>query len=70
MEQTSGSYIREMVIIGASKESLDTETYSQEAIDEALRAIKEFGGLNNDNKAKANTTDDGDWGDTQDVEGW
>lgn len=70
MEQTGGSYIREMVIIGASKESLDTETYSQEAIDEALRAIKEFGGLNNDNKAKANTTDDDDWGNAQDEEGW
>lgn len=37
------NYIRELEVIGADPETIDTETYTKEAIDEALRADKEFG---------------------------
>lgn len=37
------SYIRELVITGADPESIDEETYSEEAIEEALKALNEFG---------------------------
>ena len=60
--------IRELTIIGANKETLDTETYTQETVDEALQAIREFGGLNTNTKAAS--TDDGDWGATEEEEGW
>ena len=68
MDQTGNSYIRELTIIGANKETLDTETYTQETVDEALQAIREFGGLSTN--TKASSTDDGDWGATEEEEGW
>lgn len=40
-------YIRELVITGANPESIDTETYTEEAINEALKALKEFGQAEN-----------------------
>ena len=68
MDQTGNSYIRELTIIGANKETLDTETYTQETVDEALQAIREFGGLNTNTKVVS--TDDGDWGAIEEEEGW
>ena len=40
----------------------------KETVDEALQAIREFGGLNTNTKAAS--TDDGDWGATEEEEGW
>ena len=40
----------------------------KETVDEALQAIREFGGLNTN--TKASSTDDGDWGATEEEEGW
>lgn len=42
-KKVNGTYIRELVITGADPESIDKDTYSEEKIDEALRALKEFG---------------------------
>lgn len=42
------NYIRELEIIGANPQTIDTETYTKEKIDEALRADKEYGDNNND----------------------
>ena len=54
------SFIRELVITGADPSKIDTITYSEEAMDEAVRAIKEFG----DNPTVNNDTND-DWGTSQ-----
>ncbi|MFC8685997.1 hypothetical protein [Brevibacillus porteri] len=37
------NYIRELVITGADPESIDTETYTEKIIEEALKVLKEFG---------------------------
>lgn len=63
-KRVNNTYIRELVITGADPETLDTETYTEEIIDEAMKAIKEFGdtGAN-----KAGTGKDG-WGDAKTIE--
>jgi hypothetical protein len=40
------SYIREMVITGADPSTIDKDTYTEKAIEEALKANEEFGGDN------------------------
>lgn len=57
MDQVNRSYIRELEIRGANPESIDVDTYTKENIEEALRAIKEFGGTTN-----SATTNNDDWG--------
>ena len=42
-DNASKPSIRELVITGADPSSIDTETYSEEEIDKAVRALKEFG---------------------------
>ena len=37
------NYIRELVITGADPNSIDKETYSEKQLEEAIRAIREFG---------------------------
>ena len=60
------SFIRELVITGANPNSFDTETYTEEALDEAVRALKEFGedGTTNSSdewgSAAPSSTDDSD----------
>ena len=49
--------IRELEITGANPSSIDTDTYSEEEIETALRALREFG---DDTSSSANSTDD--WG--------
>jgi len=53
-KQVKNNYIRELVITGADPESIDKETYSEQIIEDALRAYKEFG-ASNDNT-------EGSWG--------
>jgi hypothetical protein len=52
-KRVNKNYIRELVITGADPESIDTETYTEEAINEALKALNEFGQASNSS---------GDWG--------
>ena len=59
MEQVSRTYIRELEIVGANPDTIDTETYTKENIEEALRAIKDFGGTTKDN---GETKSSSDWG--------
>ena len=42
-DNASKPSIRELVITGADPSSIDTKTYSEEEIDKAVRALKEFG---------------------------
>lgn len=42
-KKISNSYIRELVIMGADPETLDKETYTEEIIDEAMKALNEYG---------------------------
>lgn len=51
--------IRELVITGADPNSIDTDTYSEKALDEAVRALKEFG---EETEGKS----DNDWGSVDD----
>ena len=53
-----GSYTKEMLVTGAEKDSIDTETYSEQAFDEFLRSKKEFGELK---PSKSSDDDDEDW---------
>lgn len=58
-EKPSREYIRELVITGADANSIDTETYSEKQVEEAIRAIKEFG----DEKSDTSESEtDGEWG--------
>ena len=57
MERVNNPTVRLLVITGADKESIDTDTYSEEAIEEALA------------KVKSNKSADKDYGDTSD-DGW
>lgn len=54
------NYIRELVITGADPESIDTETYTQEAIEEAVRVLNEFGHSDNSWGTDAPSDEDGD----------
>ena len=49
--------IRELEITGANPSSIDTDTYNEEEIETALRALREFG---DDTSSSANSTDG--WG--------
>lgn len=58
---------KELIITGASKDSIDSETYTREAIDEAIEAIKkaeaarsDFG--ESDNSKTDNSFTDDEWG--------
>lgn len=55
MDQVNRIYVRELEIRGANPDSIDVETYTKENIEEAIRAINDFGGT-----TKNNTNDD--WG--------
>lgn len=59
-KRVNNSYSQELVILGADPDTIDSETYSEEIIDEALKAIREFG-----NPAANNSQDA--WGDTKDI---
>ena len=48
-----------MEITGADPNSIDTDTYSEEKMDEALRALKEFG---EETSVNSNISSDDDWG--------
>lgn len=54
------TYIRELEITGADPNSIDRETYTEEEIDNAIRALKEFG------EGTSNSSDD--WGSDAPVE--
>lgn len=73
MDQVNRVYVRELEIRGANPDSIDTDTYTKTNIEEALRAINEFGGTSN------NTPTTDDWGaksetsnddDSWDMEEW
>ena len=51
--------IRELIITGADPSSIDTETYSEDEIDKAIRALKEFG---EETHSSSTDSKDGDWG--------
>lgn len=52
--------IRELVITGANPNTIDTDTYTEEALEEAVRALKEFG-----EKTTTSSNND-DWGSVDD----
>lgn len=56
-----GSYYREMLVTGADKTSVDSELYSEEAIEEFLRGKKEFGTTTTTTSATVEEDDDEDW---------
>lgn len=59
MSQVNRSYIRELVITGADASSIDKETYTEEALDEAVRAVNEFGGTEESKKDNTNWGEQG-----------
>lgn len=60
-DKVNPNYIREYVIEGANPETIDTETYTQSIIDEALKKLASEG------QQKSNNND-GEWGKTNKVE--
>lgn len=50
------SYVRELVITGANPESIDTETYTEEAIEEVIKKLNSEGQV------------DSSWGDREDID--
>lgn len=72
-DKVTKTYIRELVITGADPSSVDKDTYSQELLDDALKAIA------NSQKAKDDFGgDESSWGDSKnsskteddDIDGW
>jgi hypothetical protein len=59
MKRVNNPYKRIMVIRGGNKESIDDETYSEDAIEKAMLA------MNSDDKAKKDFGDDEGWGDSK-----
>lgn len=62
-DKVSKPHIRELVITGADPSSIDKETYSEENIDKAIRALKEFG---EDNKPSGDSGE-GSWGTSENL---
>lgn len=58
-DKVNAPTIRELIITGADPSSIDTDTYSEKAIEEALRALKEFG-------EESTSKDSNDWGSVDD----
>lgn len=50
--------VKELIITGADPSSIDVETYSEEEIDKAIRALKEFG----EETSVTNNSNNDDWG--------
>lgn len=57
MDRTNKSYIKELVITGADKDSIDIDTYSEEAVESAVKTLKAFGETK---EIKTDTSED--WG--------
>lgn len=64
MNQVNRVYIRELEIKGANPDSVDTETYTKDNIEEAIRALREFGETGKPTTT-TNTTKSEDWGSTK-----
>lgn len=60
MTRQSGSYKRELVITGAKQSSIDTNTYSEEKMSKAIKAIKDAQNAKKDFGENLNQSDD--WG--------
>jgi hypothetical protein len=56
-KRVNKNFIRELVITGADPESIDTETYTEDTIEEALKALKEFGQTDSDWGSKDSSVD-------------
>ena len=63
MDSITKTFIRELVITGADKTSIDTETYSEEEMEKAILSLKEFGESKNNNSSS-----DDDWGTNSTIE--
>ena len=61
LKAISGSTKIEMVITGADKDSIDTESYDEKSVTDAIKKIRAEKDANN--KFVANDNDDADWGD-------
>jgi single-stranded DNA-binding protein len=59
MNRVNSSYKKILLITGADKETIDTETYSEELVEEALQKVK------SNSKAEKEFGDSEDWGDTK-----
>lgn len=57
MDNAKTPHIKELVITGADPKTLEKETYTEANVEEAIRAIKEFG--------ESASTGSGDWGSTK-----
>lgn len=71
--QVQRTFIRELVITGADPDTIDTETYSEKAIEEAMSIIN----ANNNAKSEFGTKEGNDWGsnikssdDSDEDDGW
>lgn len=58
-KRVTRNYIRELVITGADPETIDTETYTEEIIEEAIKKLNSQGQVNNNS---TNSNDDNPWG--------
>ena len=63
MKKQNGSYVRQFVITGANKESIDKETYSEKVLTKALEEMKKA-----ENKEKGFDSQDNNWGTSKKVE--
>lgn len=64
-DKPKSTFKREMEITGADPNSIDTDTYSEEKMDEALRALKEFG---EETSVNSNISSDDDWGTSNNIQ--
>ena len=64
MKRVTGSSKKEMIVIGADKESIDTDTYSEKKVEAAIKKINASKNAENtfDGTSKSNDSDS-DWGD-------
>lgn len=67
MDKISSPFVREMVITGADKDSVDTELYSEESVESAIAKLankdktnKEFGGSSDDDWGSVGSSSDDD----------
>ena len=67
MEKVKAPTVRKLIINGADKDTIDTDTYSEEVIEEALYKQKANDKANSEFKT---TSDSDDWGENYEGEEW
>jgi hypothetical protein len=65
-KKVTKNYIRELMIVGADPESIDTETYTEESIEKAVKKLNSQGQVEKKEKVKKDSSDDA-WGEGTDI---